>query len=1111
MAKSPVETGAPAASAPAADDGDWLGYGAYAEALWSRVIQAVNKDKPGRPLGDDPLVVGIFGEWGAGKSALLKLMYRRAEAQSNLDIARRVLHAADDLTQPITVTVPVMFQPWKYEHEPHLHVPLAIHVADALEEAWKKLPTDFEHVKVFVDKAAEALKSTDKTIKAASGVFSKMKDYWQGAQKAIHSGAAKVVAGTLDVAAISVGIPPVLTLGLNSAREHVEEPEEEDEGEEAKGSKGKLKSEDKKPEPAVKTSAEKRETSFSHSDNGLAFYRIHKLMQSMTRPKLDAKQLDAAGLKIGKGIEFDLRINFVVFVDDLDRCLPEKAVETLELIKTTFNIESFAFVLALDDEVIERGIGHRYKEYQLVGKKPEMPITGFEYLEKIVHVPFRLPALTRAQATEFVRQYEREIEPDVALRWFEPVQPSATSSAEAGRAMQRPDLLELALSGFDAFMPRKLIRMVELLHQVAKIAAIRKTPLQVASSGGVDVRVVLALLLIQLFQPELHRILRRRDESFPVLLAAFADKEDGTKDGSKELYDSRVSDIDLWQWAVHAAHVGQRDAWSPPDFEKSYGHAVQQIGLTHKDSSFDRLNAQSIRLPVVVQIINHRAVNRHVFDVLKLVTALAASLGAEARRLTIRPYFSLLSQQTELSKASIELSARVQAAATATATLTATETSTEMRPRFDLRSVEDLADILLSADEAVQANLASRIDLREGEVLSASSAAELINSLAASFSTLQRLNDGSFAKSKLNLLKGLQYLAPYLAAADAKSLWQLVNYSVDFANPVEPKSRALWGDVRSLLGCDTRFELPDHPYLMKDRFNGNGPKDEPIPGFVCVPAGKFILGSKAYKDNPLRETNIFEPFYMQRCLVTVDQYALFVSSDGYDNDSWWDKQGIEWKHGIVDSRVGDRVEMEWLARRSTDFRMQPMHWDAQKLFGSRPVHGVTWFEARAYARWLNFRMRKQITGSGLLPQYQVFLPTEVQWERAARASSLTAADDRIFPWGNQMKDLEKTANLSNKMGNVCAVGLFPPNPIGLYDIAGNVWEWMDNLHRFRIESRIRTARDAELKGENLDFPALRGGSWLGLPEFARCWYRSKFLRIGWRNDIGIRVVLSLAD
>ena len=90
-------------SVPAADSDDWLGYSAYADALWSRVVRALDKDKGGKPLGDDPLVVGIFGEWGAGKSHLLKLMYRRAEAQSNLDIARRVLHAADDLTVPLTV------------------------------------------------------------------------------------------------------------------------------------------------------------------------------------------------------------------------------------------------------------------------------------------------------------------------------------------------------------------------------------------------------------------------------------------------------------------------------------------------------------------------------------------------------------------------------------------------------------------------------------------------------------------------------------------------------------------------------------------------------------------------------------------------------------------------------------------------------------------------------------------------------------------------------------------------------------------------------------------------------------------------------------------------
>ena len=134
-----------------AEPDDWLGYGAYADALWGRVVKALDKDKPtadkpGKLLGDDPLVIGIFGEWGAGKSHLLKLVYQRAQEQSERDIADRVLnaptHEHGDL--PLTVTVPVMFQPWKYEHEPHLHVPLAIHVADALEDAWKLLPSDLK-------------------------------------------------------------------------------------------------------------------------------------------------------------------------------------------------------------------------------------------------------------------------------------------------------------------------------------------------------------------------------------------------------------------------------------------------------------------------------------------------------------------------------------------------------------------------------------------------------------------------------------------------------------------------------------------------------------------------------------------------------------------------------------------------------------------------------------------------------------------------------------------------------------------------------------------------------------------------------------------------------
>ena len=151
---------------------DWLGYGAYADALWARVLKALDKDNAsGKPLGDDPLVVGLYGEWGAGKSHLLKLIYQRAQEQSARDITERVFAAPSNKT--LTITVPVMFQPWKYEHEEHLHVPIAAHVRDALDEAWKTLPTDFEQLKKLAGTLAETAEDTEKKISAAKKWFDK--------------------------------------------------------------------------------------------------------------------------------------------------------------------------------------------------------------------------------------------------------------------------------------------------------------------------------------------------------------------------------------------------------------------------------------------------------------------------------------------------------------------------------------------------------------------------------------------------------------------------------------------------------------------------------------------------------------------------------------------------------------------------------------------------------------------------------------------------------------------------------------------------------------------------------------------------------------------------
>ncbi len=96
----------------------------------------------------------------------------------------------------------------------------------------------------------------------------------------------------------------------------------------------------------------------------------------------------------------------VVFVDDLDRCLPEKAIEVLEAIKLFLDAESCIFVLGLDQEVIARGIEMKYKE---LGARQDgdtsqqkFTIEGVRYLEKIIQLPFQIPQIESQDMGDFV-------------------------------------------------------------------------------------------------------------------------------------------------------------------------------------------------------------------------------------------------------------------------------------------------------------------------------------------------------------------------------------------------------------------------------------------------------------------------------------------------------------------------------------------------------------------------------------------------------------------------------------------------------------------------------------------------------------------------------------
>jgi formylglycine-generating enzyme required for sulfatase activity len=101
----------------------------------------------------------------------------------------------------------------------------------------------------------------------------------------------------------------------------------------------------------------------------------------------------------------------VVFIDDLDRCMPEKAIEVLEAIKLFLDAEGCVFVLGLDQDVVARGVELKYRELGLVEESDEQKrfvIDGTRYLEKIIQLPFQIPPIEREDMATFVKELVQE-------------------------------------------------------------------------------------------------------------------------------------------------------------------------------------------------------------------------------------------------------------------------------------------------------------------------------------------------------------------------------------------------------------------------------------------------------------------------------------------------------------------------------------------------------------------------------------------------------------------------------------------------------------------------------------------------------------------------------
>ncbi len=196
-------------------------------------------------------------------------------------------------------------------------------------------------------------------------------------------------------------------------------------------------------------------------------------------------------------------VRFVFLIDDLDRCLPENTLKMLESIKLFLDIPGCAFVLAIDDDIVERGVEHHYKDYIKNeihinnGKKEEptekspvqnIPITGSEYLEKMIQLPFALPILHKSDVETFLRENYREI--------FE------TMIKHELREQERKSFDEQFLKLFTKIIPpipRKLIRTIEVFKLKSELIDIDKNDL-------------LKLIALELFAPSLFRLTK---QNFP--------------------------------------------------------------------------------------------------------------------------------------------------------------------------------------------------------------------------------------------------------------------------------------------------------------------------------------------------------------------------------------------------------------------------------------------------------------------------------------------------------------------------------------------------------------------------------------------------------------------
>ena len=438
------------------------------ERLCRHLAERIDRqfEKPRRNI-EPSLVIGLFGEWGSGKSHLLGLL---EEEYKDYKLTDKQL------------TIPILFNPWRFEKEEHLIIPLMKTTELALNKCENWLVTTDPEEKKEKQRHKEAAEWAGNLVKGTAKLF-----------------------GVSALAVISsiktkVSIPGFSETEMEGGKlvetfEKYYKNKENDKKSKFMGNFFKNQKEDEKSKFLAELT--------SH------YFNFHEMLKAATG---HAKANDNNNKKL----------NLLFLIDDIDRCLPEKAVEMLESIKLFLDVEGCAFVLAVDDEVVERGIVHRYRDYifqqqnqQYQAKEPNRPvaetappITGAEYLEKIIHLPFRLPLPSENEIRQFLLKEFPElfsIEQDHSTEKMPELEEQALATQKEQKqqkiTQQDTALLDLFVRAVPR-VPRKLIRAVELFQLQRDIMRDR-------GMSNLDELTLARLVILQLLLPDLYRFGRQ--------------------------------------------------------------------------------------------------------------------------------------------------------------------------------------------------------------------------------------------------------------------------------------------------------------------------------------------------------------------------------------------------------------------------------------------------------------------------------------------------------------------------------------------------------------------------------------------------------------------------